>query len=97
MPLPANQDLVNPMLRALHDLGGEAESADIDEAVFRVLSPPLRPRDFVSLSKRLTGVRNDLLQREWVTHPARGMWELTERGAAEAATAAASHRRSRTG
>jgi hypothetical protein len=75
-------------LRALHHLGGQAPTSDIDEAVFHAASPRLRPREFAALSRRLRTVRNELLDREWLAHPSRGVWELTDRGAEEVTSAA---------
>ena len=89
---PHRQDLMNPVLRALAELGGSASAEEIRDKVIALLSLPddLATQQYVTkrgsqdgrtqLEYDLAWVRTHLKQLGLVENSARGVWALTRKG-----------------
>ena len=87
MPTPRYEELFGPLVQALQQLGGEAPTARLDEAVARLLWSPDRPApaspvEAAQLRDRLTTARRYLKAAGLIESPRRGVWRLTGRGRA---------------
>ena len=87
--MPTNKDLLQPVLTALHDLGGIAGTFMIDEAVIDSLRLPreviehIRPSSHDSRSEiryRLAWARTNLKRYGLIENPQQGLWQLTIKG-----------------
>lgn len=88
--LPSVGDLYNPVLEALHRLGGEAGNADINAVVieFLGLSPEQLASTYESESRRtesiianrMTWARSHLKIAGLIEQPRRTVWRLTDKG-----------------
>lgn len=86
MAVPKFDDLFNPLLRAMHKLGGSGSIAEIDDEVGIVLG--LRDKDLneiykgntTKLSYRLAWARNYLKRYGLLENSSKGVWALTGSG-----------------
>ncbi len=86
MAIPKYDDLFNPLLRALHELGGSASVVEMEEKVAEILK--LTDKEFhevergnrTSLSYRLAWARNYLKRYGLLENSSRGVWSLTSKG-----------------
>lgn len=89
MPVPAYIQLFQPILTALHELGGSGSNTEILERVIRDLGLP--PRDVealhgtsgrTELEHRLTWARTQLKKFGLIDNSERGIWSLSAKGQA---------------
>jgi len=89
MPIPSFEELLQPTLDALHQLGGVPTIKAINQQVVQFL--PLAPDDIAQphgdtkqteLEYRLAWARTYLKHYGLIDNPKRGVWTLTERGRA---------------
>jgi len=86
MAVPKFDELFNPLLNALHDLGGSATIAEMEERVGRILKLSESEINEVhrgKLSKfayRLAWARNYLKNFGLLENSNRGVWSLSQRG-----------------
>jgi len=86
MAVPSFEDLFNPLLKAMHQLGGSASVSEILEKVIEILN--LRENDVnqihrgseTELSYRLAWSRNYLKRYGLLENSARAVWSLTPKG-----------------
>ncbi len=86
MAVPAYDELLNPLLKAFHELGGSASIAELEERVAQILS--LSPQDIEEphnesiskLSYRLAWGRTYLKRYGLLENSSRGVWALTAEG-----------------
>lgn len=86
MAVPKYDDLFNPLLKALHELGGSGTIAEIEEKVAEILK--LSDKDIneihrgnrTKLSYRLAWARNYLKRYGLLENSSRGIWSLTQKG-----------------
>ncbi len=86
MAVPKYDDLFNPLLRALHELGGSASVQEMEEKVSEILN--LSDKDIneihrgttTKLNYRLTWTRNYLKRYGVLENSSRGVWSLTLAG-----------------
>lgn len=89
--VPVYQTYMNPILKALRDLGGTGPIADVDERVLRAmqLSPEIAaiphdaevPDGQSEVEYRMAWARTYLKAAGLITNPSRGVWQLTAKGA----------------
>ncbi len=89
--VPVYQTYMNPILKALRDLGGGGPISAIDERVTRDLKlsegvlgvphDPAVPDGQSEVEYRMAWARSYLKAAGLVTNPSRGLWQLTEEGA----------------
>ena len=87
MEIPTHLELLNPCLRALHELGGSASISELAERVIVDLQPPEdvvqspHPRGRgTELEYRLAWARTYLKKYGLITNSQRGVWSLTAQG-----------------
>lgn len=87
MQPPKYSEFFNPVLRALHDLGGSASISELVEAVVRIMALPPEATEVVHKSGRLTLVeyrlswaRTYLKKVGLIENSDRGVWSLTPEG-----------------
>lgn len=88
MAVPKYDELYNPLLQALHELGGSASVSEMEEKVADILK--LTDREIseihrgnrTKLSYRLAWSRNYLKRYGLLENSARGIWALTQKGVA---------------
>jgi len=86
MAVPKYDDLFNPLVKAMHDLGGSASVAEIEEKVAEILKLPetdlneLHRGNTTKLSYRLAWTRNYLKRFGLLENSSRGIWALTNKG-----------------
>ena len=79
-------DLINPTLKALHQLGGSGSTSEIEEEVTSILKlsedeiNDIHRESTTKLRYRLAWARNYLKRYGLVENSARGVWSLTEKG-----------------
>lgn len=86
MAVPKYDDLFNPLLKALHELGGSSSVVEMEEKVAQILK--LSDKDIneihkgnrTSLSYRLAWARNYLKRFGLLENSSRGVWSLTLKG-----------------
>lgn len=86
MTVPKYEDLMNPLLQALHDLGGSASISELEEAVTSLLN--LSEEDVTLIHRgtttkfgyRLAWARNYLKTYGLIENSSRGIWALTTEG-----------------
>lgn len=86
MSFPKYDDLFNPLLRALHELGGSASVSETEDKVAEVLN--LSDREINEIHKgsrtklnyRLAWARNYLKRYGLLENSAKGVWSLTPKG-----------------
>ena len=87
MPVPKFDELMNPVLQGLHELGGSGSIAEMEDAVAKALSltevevDEIHRGNVTKLRYRLAWARNYLKQVGLVERSARGVWALTAAGA----------------
>ena len=75
---PPFDELYNPMLKALHNLGGEGTNQEILSEVVKDMKLTDEQSDVAEL--RLGWIRTYLKRYGLVENPKRGFWALTEEG-----------------
>lgn len=75
---PSFDKLYNPMLTALHKLGGSGTNQEIHSQVVKDMNLTDEQIDVAEL--RLGWIRTYLKRYGLVENPRRGFWELTEKG-----------------
>ena len=75
---PAFNDLYNPTLRALHNLGGSGTNQEILSQVVKDMK--LTDEQSEVAEFRLGWVRSYLKRYGLIENPSRGFWALTEKG-----------------
>lgn len=86
MAVPKYDDLMNPTLQALKQLGGEADIKSIDNAVADIINLSQEDREEIhdgkrtKLSYRLAWSRNYLKRFGLLENVNRGVWKLTQEG-----------------
>lgn len=86
MPVPKFDDLFNPLLQALHDLGGSGSVEEIEDTVAKLLN--LSDKDINEIHKgsrtklnyNLAWARTYLKNYGLLENSARGIWALTSQG-----------------
>ena len=79
-------DLINPCLQALHDLGGSGTNAEIEEELIRILKltedevEDIHRGNITKLTYRVAWARNYLKHAGLLINSSRGVWALTSRG-----------------
>ena len=79
-------DLFNPTLKALNNLGGSGSVSEIEEQVIEILNlsddavNEIHRESTTKLTYRLAWARNYLKRYELVENSSRGIWALTEKG-----------------
>lgn len=79
-------DLLNPCLKAFHDLGGSGTNAEIEDQVARILNlhdeevSDIHRGNVTKLNYRLRWARNYLKRDGILENSSRGVWALTEKG-----------------
>ncbi len=86
MAVPNYDDLFNPTLKALHELGGSGSVAEIEEKVIEILKlteeevNEIHRGSRTKLSYRLAWTRNYLKRYGIIENSARAIWALTPKG-----------------
>lgn len=86
MAVPKYDELMNPVLQALHELGGSATISELEEQVATNLKlsekdvNEIHRGNMTKLYYRLTWTRNYLKRYGLVERSARGIWSLTSKG-----------------
>ena len=86
MAVPKYDDLFNPLLQALHELGGSASVSEMEEKVAEILRlsdkevNEIHRGNSTKLSYRLGWSRNYLKRYGLLQNSSRGVWSLTPRG-----------------
>lgn len=86
MSIPTYDDLFNPVLQALHNLGGSGSNSEIDEKVAEILNltedeiNEIHRGNRTKLSYRLAWSRNYLKRFGLLENSSRGVWALTPKG-----------------
>ncbi len=86
MSVPTYDDLFNPVLEALHKLGGSGSNTEIDEQVAKILNltddeiNEIHSGNRTKLSYRLAWSRNYLKRFGLLENSSRGVWALTTAG-----------------
>lgn len=86
MPVPTYDNLFNPLLKALHQLGGSASNSEMEEKVAEVLSltgeeiNEIHKGSTTKLSYNLAWARTYLKLYGLLERSARGVWALTLKG-----------------
>ncbi len=86
--VPRHDELLNPTLRALRELGGSASITELSEQVVEDLKPPQKVIEQphpgkvnqTELEYRLAWARTYLKKYGLITNSARGVWALTPEG-----------------
>lgn len=86
MPIPKYDDLFNPLLQAMHNLGGSASIAEQEDEVAAILNltdgevAEIHKGNRTKLSYRLAWARNYLKRFGVLDNSSRGVWALTTEG-----------------
>lgn len=86
MAVPTNDELFNPLLKALHELGGSASVAEMEEKVALILNlseedaNEIHRGNRTKLNYRLAWARNYLKRFGLLENSTRGVWSLTPEG-----------------
>lgn len=86
MAIPTYDDLFNPVIQALHDLGGSGSVSEIDDKVAEILKltekevNEIHRGNRTKLSYRLAWSRNYLKRYGLLENSSRGVWALTAAG-----------------
>lgn len=86
MSIPTYDELFNPVLQALHSLGGSGSNSEIDEKVAEILNltedeiNEIHRGNRTKLSYRLAWSRNYLKRFGLLENSSRGVWALTTAG-----------------
>lgn len=86
MSVPTYDDLFNPVIQALHDLGGSGSNSEIDEKVAEILKlseddiNEIHRGNRTKLGYRLAWSRNYLKRFGVLENSSRGVWALTSKG-----------------
>lgn len=86
MPIPKYDDLYNPLLQAMHKLGGSASVSEQEDTVASLLNlsekdiAEIHRGNVTKLSYRLAWARNYLKRYGLLENSARGVWALTAEG-----------------
>lgn len=86
MPIPTYDSLLNPLLQAMHNLGGSASVAEQEDEVAGILKlkdaeiAEIHRGNRTKLSYRLAWARNYLKRYGILDNSARGVWALTTEG-----------------
>lgn len=86
MPIPKYDDLFNPLLQAMHSLGGSASISEQEDSVAAILKltdaevSEIHKGNRTKLSYRLAWARNYLKRYGVLDNSARGVWALTTEG-----------------
>lgn len=86
MAIPTYDDLFNPVLQALHGLGGSGSNSEIDEKVAEILNltedeiNEIHSGNRTKLSYRLAWSKNYLKRFGLLENSSRGVWALTSAG-----------------
>lgn len=86
MAIPKFDELFNPLLQAMHELGGSASVAETEEKVAEILNfsdkeiNDIHRGSTTKLSYRLAWARNYLKRFGLLENSSRGVWSLTEKG-----------------
>jgi restriction system protein len=80
------KDLINPTLKALKELGGSANSNEIEEKIIEILKltddeiNDIHKGSRTKLNYQLAWAKNNLKNAELLENSKRGIWSLTEKG-----------------
>ncbi|MDD4148849.1 MAG: restriction endonuclease [Bacteroidales bacterium] len=80
------KDLLNPTLQALRELGGSANSNEIEEKIIDILNltenqiNEIHKGSRTKLNYQLAWAKNNLKNAELIENSQRGIWSLTEKG-----------------
>lgn len=86
MPVPTYDNLFNPLIKALHELGGSATVSETEEKVAEILKlteeeiNEIHRGNRTKLSYRLAWARNYLKRYGILENSSRGVWALTSKG-----------------
>lgn len=86
MAIPTYDNLFNPVIKALHELGGSGSVSEIDEKVAEILKlteeeiNEIHRGNRTKLSYRLAWARNYLKRYGTLENSSRGVWALTAKG-----------------
>jgi len=86
MPIPRFEEMMNPLLEAMRELGGSASIAEMEEAVSEILGlseeeiGEIHRGNRTKFSYRLAWTRNYLKRYGVLENSARGVWALTPEG-----------------
>lgn len=86
MAVPKYDELFNPLIKALQDLGGSASVREMEEKVAEILElsekevNEIHKGGTTKLSYRLAWTRNYLKRYGILTNSSRGIWALTNKG-----------------
>jgi len=86
MPIPKYDDLFNPLLQAMHSLGGSASISEQEDRVALILKltdaeiSEIHKGNRTKLSYRLAWARNYLKRYGVIDNSTRGVWALTTEG-----------------
>lgn len=86
MPIPKYDDLFNPLLQAVRNLGGSASVAEQEDEVATILKltdaevSEIHRGNRTKLSYRLAWARNYLKRYGALDNSSRGVWALTSEG-----------------
>lgn len=86
MPIPKYDDLFNPLLQAMHSLGGSASISEQEDGVAAILKltdaeiSEIHKGNRTKLSYRLAWARNYLKRYGVIDNSTRGVWALTTEG-----------------
>ena len=86
MPIPKYDDLFNPLLQAIQNLGGSASVAEQEDEVATILKltdaevSEIHRGNRTKLSYRLAWARNYLKRYGALDNSSRGVWALTSKG-----------------
>lgn len=86
MAIPSYDKLFNPLLEAMHQLGGSGSVSEIEDKVASILKlsekeiNEIHRRNITKLSYRLAWARNYLKQYGLLENSSRGIWALTAKG-----------------
>ena len=86
MTVPTYDEMFNPLLNAMHELGGSASNAELEEKVAEILSlsdeevNEIHRGNRTKFSYRLAWSRNYLKRYGLLENSSRGIWTLTQKG-----------------
>lgn len=87
MAIPKYDELFNPVLRALHDLGGSATNQELEDKVIEILQLPEEEayerregKSQTRLNYRTAWAKSYLKKHGLVDNTERGIWALTAEG-----------------
>lgn len=86
MAVPKYDELMNPALQALHNLGGSSSISEMEDEVIKMLNlseddvADLHRGNTTKLSYRLAWARTYLKRFGLLDNSARGVWSLTQKG-----------------